>query len=120
MSYLNHNSHLELLQRRTHSKQLPIELIDCIISLLEEYTDDERARCRGRRLTRVAANPLRACSLVCRTWYKICQPRICSSFTANLCLTADLTFLHLTAQHLYKHITHLTIIPQRELQDMPP
>ncbi|KAG9224426.1 hypothetical protein CCMSSC00406_0009468 [Pleurotus cornucopiae] len=119
MSYFDHDSHLELPQRRTRSKQLPIELIERIISLLEEYTDDERG---GRTLTRVAADALRACSLVCRTWSNICQPRICSSFTANLCLTADLTFLHFTAPHLYKHIhiTHLTITPPARCAGHPP
>ncbi|KAF4596071.1 hypothetical protein EYR38_007443 [Pleurotus pulmonarius] len=60
MSYLKQDSYLELPQRRTRSKQLPTELIDRVISLLEEYTDDERARYRGRRLARVAANALRA------------------------------------------------------------
>ncbi|KAF4571734.1 hypothetical protein EYR40_008257 [Pleurotus pulmonarius] len=73
MSCLNQDSYLELPQHRTRSKQLPTELIDRVISLLEEYTDDERARYRGRMLARVAANALRARALNTAKPYWACH-----------------------------------------------
>lgn len=84
-------------------KQLPIELIHHVVELLAEPE-------RDRRIPRAWT----ACSLVCRTWNRICRHHIFRSILVHTrwdgAVASRLIFLHFTAPHLAEYILdlHLT------------
>lgn len=97
-------------QQQSRRHQLPIELVDMIITCLEGGLKYDRAG-------------LKAYSLVSRVWNELCRPRI---FRKLVVLLGDtyfplrrLSFLHFTAPHLCKYISELSIQVTRYTQDTP-
>lgn len=111
---------VESSQHPTHSKQLPLELIDYIIVSLDDCKKDKR------EYQRSILPALKACSLVCRAWNDISRSRIFRTFKIALCMATDnieilpkLSFLHFTASYLCKYIIKLTIMWGDDIQDTP-